>query len=64
MEQMKKVKELTDDEILYGPALCPGETTCSHCQQQRQEIVDYIRHLKEQIDKLEKQLGDEGPFGC
>jgi len=46
------MKELTEDEIRYGPALCPGEQMCSHCLQQRDEIAKYVAHLKKELAQL------------
>jgi len=46
------MREITEDEIRYGPSLCPGCTQCSHCHEQRQEIADYVVHLEKELTRL------------
>lgn len=51
-------RELEDNEIRYGPSLCPGCNLCSHCRQQRTDIADMVNNLCEWIVKLEMELDE------
>ena len=47
---------LTDTEIRYGPGLCPGCQDCIHCQQQRKDVADLVKHLRKRVEELEAEL--------
>jgi len=59
------MREFTEDDIRYGPDLCPGCNLCSHCREQRNEIAEYVAALKKKIKKVKslekkvKRLEDE-----
>ena len=44
---------LSDTEIRYGPASCPGCNLCSDCRQQRKELADEIKSLRKQVKSLQ-----------
>jgi hypothetical protein len=44
-----------EQEIMYGPSLCPGCLSCAECKASRVRVVEQVRKLYAKIKQLERR---------